>query len=114
MRYYIYIVYFDICTALFQQFLVVLKKKCFKQLRQVYLLTALKKHCYISILHWYANHIRLAVNETRMSIKGKGVDVNDMEVPNKGPSLRISMANLSLRDDFQNGDHFSRHHPDLM
>ena len=49
-----------------------------------------------------------------MSIKGKGVDVNDMEVPNKDPSLRISMANLSLRDDFQNGDHFSRHHPDLM
>ena len=49
-----------------------------------------------------------------MSIKGKGVDVNDMEVSNEDPSLRISMANLSWRDDFQSGDHVSRHHPDLM
>ena len=49
-----------------------------------------------------------------MSIKGKGVDVNDMEVPNEDPSLRISMANLSLRDDFQSGDHVSTHHPDPM
>ena len=47
-----------------------------------------------------------------MSIKGKGVDVNDMEVPNEDPGLRISIANLSLRDDFQRGDHVSRHHPD--
>ena len=47
-----------------------------------------------------------------MSIKGKGVDINDMEVPNEG--LRINMANLSFRDDFQNGDHVSRHHPDLI
>ena len=47
-----------------------------------------------------------------MSIKEKGVDVNDMEVSNEDPSLRISIANLSLRDDFQSGDHVSRHHPD--
>ena len=47
-----------------------------------------------------------------MSIKGKEVDVNDMEVPNEG--LRINMANLSFRDDFQNGDHVSRHHLDLI
>ena len=47
-----------------------------------------------------------------MSIKGKGVEVNDMEVSNEDPSLRISIANLSLRDDFQSGDHVSRHHPD--
>ena len=49
-----------------------------------------------------------------MSIKGKGVDVNDMEVPNEDPNLRISMANLSLRDDFQSGHHVSRHHQDLL
>ena len=36
----------------------------------------------------------------RMSIKGKGIVVNNMEVPNEDPSLRISMANLCLRDDF--------------
>ena len=53
-------------------------------------------------------------DETRMSIKEKGVDVNDMEVSNEDPSLRISIANLSLRDDFQSGDHVSRHHPDPM
>ena len=49
-----------------------------------------------------------------MSIKGKGVDVNYMEVPNEAPSLRISMANLSLRDDFQSGDHVSSHQTDPM
>ena len=49
-----------------------------------------------------------------MSIKGKGVDVNDMEVPNEDLSLRINMTNLSFRDDFQRGDHVSRHHPDPM
>ena len=49
-----------------------------------------------------------------MPIKGKGVDVNDMEVPNEDHSLRMSMANLSLRDGFQVGDHASRHHPDPM
>ena len=49
-----------------------------------------------------------------MSIKGKEVNVNDMEVPNEDPSFRISMVNLSQRDDFQSRDHVSRHHPDLM
>ena len=49
-----------------------------------------------------------------MSVKGKEVDVIDVEVPIEDPSLRISMANLSLRDDFQSGDHVSRHHPDPM
>ena len=49
-----------------------------------------------------------------MSIKGKGVDINDMEVPNEDLSLRINMTDLSLRDDFQRGDHVSRHHPDPM
>ena len=80
---------------------------CSIQICQVYLLTHLKKRCYISSI-W------LAFNETRMSIKGKGVDVNDMEIPNEDLSLRINMANLSLRDDFQSGDHVSRHHPDPM
>ena len=47
-----------------------------------------------------------------MSIKGKGVEVNEMEVPNEDLNLRINMTNLSLRDDFQHGDHVSRHHPD--
>ena len=47
-----------------------------------------------------------------MSVKGKEVDVIDVEVPIEDPSLRISMANLSLRDDFQNGDHVSRRYPD--
>ena len=45
-----------------------------------------------------------------MSIKRKGVDVSDMEVLNEHHSLRISMANLSLRNNFQSGDHVSRHH----
>ena len=49
-----------------------------------------------------------------MPIKGKEVDVNDMEVPNEDHSLRMSMTNLSLRDGFQGGDHASRHHPDPM
>ena len=49
-----------------------------------------------------------------MSIKGKGVEVNEMEVPNEDLNLRINMTNLSLRDDFQHGDHVSRHHPDPM
>ena len=49
-----------------------------------------------------------------MSIKGKEVDVNDMEIPNEDPSLRISMVNLNLRDDFQSGDHISKYHPDSM
>ena len=49
-----------------------------------------------------------------MSIKGMGIDLNDMEVPTEDPSLRISMANLSLRDDFQNGDHVSRRYPDSV
>ena len=62
---------------------------------KLYWLTPLKKRCYISSI-W------LAVNETRMSVKGKEVDVINMEVPIEDPSLRISMANLSLRDDFQN------------
>ena len=48
-----------------------------------------------------------------MSIKGKGVDVNNMEVPNFDLSLRISMTNLSLRDDFQSRDHVSRHYRDI-
>ena len=74
---------------------------------KLYWLTPLKKRCYISSI-W------LAVNETRMSIKGNGVAVNNMEVPNEDPTLRISMTNLSLRDDFQSGDHVSRHHPDPM
>ena len=104
---YIYTVYFDICPTLFQQFPVVFSTKYFKQIRQVYLLTHLKKRCYISSI-W------LAFNETRMSIKGKGVDVNDMETPNKDLSLRINMVNLSFRGDFQSGDHVSRHHPDPM
>ena len=43
---YIYTVYFDICTTLFQQILVVFNTKHFKQIRQVYLL---KKRCYTSI-----------------------------------------------------------------
>ena len=71
------------------------------------MLTPLKKCCYVSSI-W------LAANETRMPIKGKGVDVNDMEVPNEDHSLGMSMANLSLRDGFQGGDHVSRHHPDPM
>ena len=45
-----------------------------------------------------------------MSIKRKGVDVSDMEVLNEHHSLRISMANLSLRNNFQSEDHVSRHH----
>ena len=49
-----------------------------------------------------------------MSIKRKGVDVSDMEVLNENHSLRISMANLSLRNNFQSGDHVSRHHPHPM
>ena len=49
-----------------------------------------------------------------MSIKEKEVVVNDMEVPNENLSLRINMGNLSLRDNFQSGDHVRRHHPDLM
>ena len=49
-----------------------------------------------------------------MSIKGNGVAVNNMKVPNEDPTLRITMTNLSLRDDFQSGDHVSRHHPDPM
>ena len=49
-----------------------------------------------------------------MSIKGMGIDLNDMKVPTEDPSLRISMANLSLRDDFQNGDHVSRRYPDSV
>ena len=49
-----------------------------------------------------------------MSIKGKEVDVNDMEIPDDDPSLRISMVNLNLRDDFQSGDHISKYHPDSM
>ena len=57
--------------------------KYFKLICQVCLLTPLKKCCYISST-W------LAVNEARMSIKGKGVDVNNMEVPNEDLSLRIS------------------------
>ena len=81
--------------------------KYFKQICQVYLLTSLKKCCCISSI-W------LAVNERRMSVKGKGLDVFDMEVPNEDLSLRINMVNVSLRDDFQSGDHVSRHHPDLM
>ena len=68
----------------------------------MYLLTYLKRHCYISSI-W------LAFNETGVSIKGKGVDVNDMEIPNEDLSLRINMVN-----DFQSGDHVSRHHPDPM
>ena len=71
----------------------------------MYSLTPAKKRCYISSI-W------LAVNETGMSIKGMGIDLNDMEVPTEDPSLRISMANLSLRDDFQNRDHVSRRYPD--
>ena len=104
---YIYTVYFDICRTLFQQFLVVFNTKYFKQIRQVYLLTHLKKRCYI-------NGIWLAFNEIGMSSKGKGIDVNNMKIPNEDLSLRINMANLSLRDDFQSGDHVSRHHPDPM
>ena len=46
-----------------------------------------------------------------MSVKGKEVDVIDVEVPIEDPSLRISMANLSLRDDFQSGDHVGRRYP---
>ena len=72
-----------------------------------YLLTPLKKSYFIS-------NTWLPVNEIRMSIKGKGVDVNNMEEPNEDLSLRINMANLSLRDDFQKGHHVSRHHPDPM
>ena len=49
-----------------------------------------------------------------MSIKGKGVEVNEMEVPNEDLNLRINVTNLSLRDDFQHGDHVSRHHLDPM
>ena len=49
-----------------------------------------------------------------MSIKEKGVDVNDIKVSNEDRSLRISMENLGLRDDFQSRGHVSRHHPDLM
>ena len=37
-----------------------------------------------------------------------------MKAPNEDPTLRITMTNLSLRDDFQSGDHVSRHHPDPM
>ena len=81
--------------------------KCFQQICQKYLLTPVKKRCCI-------NSIWLAVNERRMSIKEKGVDVEDMEVPNEDLSLRLNMANLSLRDDFQSGDHVSRHHPGPM
>ena len=47
-----------------------------------------------------------------MSNKGKGIDANNIEVPNEDLSLRINMANLSLRDDFQSGDHVGRHHPE--
>ena len=46
-----------------------------------------------------------------MSVKGKEVDVINVEVPIEDPSLRISMANLSLRDDFQSGDHVGRRYP---
>ena len=49
-----------------------------------------------------------------MSIKGKGADVNNMEVPNKNLILRINMENLCLRNDFLSGNHVSRHHPDPM
>ena len=34
--------------------------------------------------------------------------------PNEDLSLRINMANLSLRDDIQNRDHVLRYHPDPM
>ena len=81
--------------------------KYFEQIGQVYLLTPLKRRCYISSI-W------LPVSETRISIKGKRVDVNDMEVPNEDLSLTINMGNLNLRDDFQSGDHVSRHHSDPM
>ena len=67
--YAIVIVYFNICTTLFQQFPIVFNKKYFKQVRQVYLIISPKKHCYISSI-W------LAVNEARISIKGKGLDTN--------------------------------------
>ena len=43
---YVYTVYFDICTTLFQQVLVVFNRKQFKQIRQVHLLAPLKKRCY--------------------------------------------------------------------
>ena len=63
----------------------------------MYSLKPLKKRCYISSI-W------LAIDESRMSVKGNGLDVNDIEGPNEDPSLGISMANLSLRDDFQSVD----------
>ena len=44
---YIYTVYFDICTTLFQQFLM-FNTKYFKQICEVYLLTPLKMHFYIN------------------------------------------------------------------
>ena len=71
------------------------------------MLTPPKKRCCLSSI-W------LAVSETRMSIKGKVIDVNNMEVLNNDLSLRINMANLSLKDDFQSRDHVCRHHPDPM
>ena len=73
----------------------------------MYLLKPLKKRYYISSI-W------LVIDEARMSVKGNGLDVNDIEGPNEDPTHEISMANLSLRDDFQSGDHVSRHHPDPM
>ena len=105
---YAYTVCFDICTTLFQQILAVFNTKYFKQIRQLYLQTPQKKHCYISSI-W------LDVNETRMSIKdvkSKGVDVNHMKVLNDNLSLRINMANLSLRDAIQSRDHVNRYHQD--
>ena len=47
-----------------------------------------------------------------MSIKGKDINVNNIEVPNEDLCLRINMVNLSLKDDFQIGDYVSRHYPD--
>ena len=47
-----------------------------------------------------------------MSIKGKDISVNNIEVPNEDLCLRINMVNLSLKDDFQIGDYVSRHYPD--
>ena len=73
----------------------------------MYLLKPLKKRYYISSI-W------LVIDEARMSVKGNGLDVNDVEGPNEDPTHGISMANLSLRDDFQSRDHVSRHHPDPM
>ena len=104
---YIYTAYFDICTSLFYQFLVAFNTKYFKQICQVYLLTPLKKCRYIS-------GIWLAVNETRMSIKEKEADVNEMEVQNNDLSIRINMENLCLREDFLRGDHVSRHDPNAI